>query len=128
VNRQEIEKKVGYVIRELLNQKGYVTFVDLFMKFGLLDKKGYEDWRFKRVPCLEAVIKTNLARISFIMNTARRCARNGGLRESWTDYRSWGKGRKIRLRFCKSGAPSIEKTYATHFLKPNAEVDSKQIL
>jgi hypothetical protein len=41
----------------------------------------------------------------------------GNLNTSWTGYKSWRKGRKIELRFSKTGEPNIEKSYATHFVK-----------
>lgn len=31
------------------------------------------------------------------------------LRSSWTVYKEWGKGKKIQLRFSKSGHPKIER-------------------
>ena len=89
------------------------------MELGYLDPKEYENWRMKRVPYLERVIATNLSKISFVMKTVRKNCRNGNCRESWTGYKSWGKGRKIELRFSKSGEEAIERTYATHFLKPD---------
>jgi len=39
--------------------------------------------------------------------------------ESYTAYKSWGKGEKQTLRFSKSGQQHIETAYTTHFLKPN---------
>jgi hypothetical protein len=36
-----------------------------------------------------------------------------------TVYKSWGKGKKTLLQFSKSGDPTIEAAYATHFVKPN---------
>jgi hypothetical protein len=118
MNRQQLQTKLGTVTSELFRDKGYVAFVDVFMKLGYLDPKDYENWRMKRVSCLEGVITVNLSKINFIMKTVRRYCRNGGCRESWTGYNSWGKGRKIVLRFSKSEEESIERTYATHFLKP----------
>jgi hypothetical protein len=87
------------------------------MKLGYLDPKDYENWRMKRVPYLERVIKINLGKINFIMKTVRRNCQNGNLNPSSTGYKSWGKGNKINLRFSKSGDPNIEKTYSTHFVK-----------
>ena len=34
----------------------------------------------------------------------------------WSDYRKWGKGNNVRLRFSKSGAESVERAYATHYV------------
>ena len=92
----------------LLKEKGYISYVDVFMKLGYLDLKDYEDWRRKGIPYLEKVIKVNLARINFVMKAIRQNSLNGKLKPSWTSYKSWGKGRKIDLRFSKSGEGNIE--------------------
>ena len=118
MNRSDLQKKLSPVITELLNEKGHIVFNDVFVKLGYLDPEDYERWRLKQVPYLEKVIKLNLGTISFIMKTVRKNCINGKLRESWTGYCSWGKGRKINLRFSKSGKEYIEKAYATHFLFP----------
>jgi hypothetical protein len=34
-----------------------------------------------------------------------------------TVYKSWGKRKKTLLQFSKSGDPTIETAYATHFVK-----------
>ena len=127
MNRQQLPSKLRAIIYELLQQKGYVTAVDVFMKLGYLDPKDYERRRMKRVPYLERVIKVNLSRISFIMKALRRICREAGLKASWTGYNSWGKGKKIRLRFSKTGNESIERAYATHFVpkKKKQEPDEK---
>ena len=117
LNRKQLQSKLSTVTSELLKEKGYISFVDVFMKLGYLDFKDYDDWRMKRVPYLERVIKINLVRINFIMKTVRQNSLHGSLKPSWTGYKSWGKGRKIDLRFSKTGDPNIEKTYATHFVK-----------
>ena len=118
MNRQLLQAELSVVTSKLFREKGYIAFVDVFMELGYLDPKEYENWRMKRVPYLERVITTNLNKISFIMKTVRKNCRNGDCKESWTGYRSWGKGRKVTLRFSKSGEEAIERTYATHFLKP----------
>ena len=51
------------------------------------------------------------------MKTVRRNSLKGNLKSSWTAYKSWGKGKKIDLRFTKSKDSNIEETYATHFVK-----------
>ncbi len=101
----------------LLKKKGYISYVDVFMKLGYLSEKDYEDWRRKRVPYLEKVIKINLMRINFIMKSIEKFSVKGKLKPSWTSYKSWGKGRKLNLRFSKTGEENIERLYATHFVK-----------
>ena len=116
MNRRELQTKLSTVTSALLREKGYISYPDLFMALGYLDQKKYEDWRFRRVSCLERVITTNLARVSFIMKAVRASSLNGRLKPSQTAYRSWGRGPKVPLRFSKSGHPAIEELWATHFL------------
>ena len=118
MNRQQLQSKLGTVTSKLLREKGHIAFVDVFIELGYLDPKEYVNWRMKRVPYLERVITVNLSRINLIMKTVRQNCHLGKCRESWTAYHSHGKGTKIALRFSKSGEESIERTYATHFLKP----------
>ena len=118
MNRQEIQTKLGLVTSQLLCAKGYISYPDLFIALGYLDQRDYENWRFRRVPYLERVIKTNLGRISFIMTTVKKNSLHGKLKPSWTAYLSWGKGSKGQLRFSTSGSPPIEQLWATHFVKP----------
>lgn len=116
MNRPELEKRLRSVTGALLQEKGFISFPDLFLLLGYIDRKDLEDWRFRRVPYLEQVIRTNLARISFVMKTVRHDSLNGNLRPSRTGYLSWGKGPKQPLRFSKSGLPPIEELWATHFV------------
>jgi hypothetical protein len=118
-NRQDLERALSTITSELLKEKGYICFVDVFMKLGYLSKSDYENWRFRRVSSLERVLTVNLSRINFTMKTVRRNSLNGHLNPSLTVYKSWGKGKKTLLQFSKSGDPTIETAYATHFVKPN---------
>jgi hypothetical protein len=116
--RQDIERALSPVTSELLREKGYICFVDVLMKLGYLSPSDYENWRFKRVPYLERVITLNLSTINFLMKTVRRNSLNSHLKPSMTVYKSWGKSKKTLLQFSKSGDPTIETAYATHFVKP----------
>lgn len=116
MNRCDTLKKLSSVTSRLLREKGYLCFVDVFAELGYLSRRDYEDWRMKRIPYLERVIRVNRSRISFIMKAVRSNSIKGGLEPSFTAYESWGKGRKIRLRFSKSRNPYIENLYATHFV------------
>ena len=100
-NRQDLVRALSAVTSELLKEKGYICFVDVLMKLDYLSKSDYEK-----------------SRINFIMKTVRRNSLNGHLKPSMTVYKSWGKGKKTLLQFSKSGDPSIEAAYATHFVRP----------
>ena len=117
-HRRDLERALSRVTSELLKEKGYLCFVDIFMRLGCLSQSDYENWRFKRVPYLERVLTLNLSTINFLMKTVRRNSLNGHLKPSMTVYKSWGKSKKVFLQFSKSGDPTIETAYATHYVKP----------
>jgi hypothetical protein len=116
-NRRDLERALSPITSELLREKGYLSFVDIFMWLGCLSKTDYENWRMKRVPYLERVLRLNLSTINFVMKTVRRNSLNGHLKPSLTVYKSWGKGKKVLLQFSKSGDPPLETAYATHFVR-----------
>ena len=99
MNRKQLQSKLSTVTSELLIEKGYISFVDVFMKLGYLDPKDYENWRMKRIPYLERVIKINLGKINFIMKTVHRNCLNGNLNPSWTGYKSCNGGRSSYFNF-----------------------------
>ena len=117
MNRRDLEKKLSPITSGLLREKGYISLVDVFIGLGYLTKEDVESWRMKRIPYLEKSVKVGLSKITFINKTVRENCRKGGLRESYTAYKSWGKGAKIDLQFSKSGAKNIEALYSTHWLK-----------
>ena len=121
-NRQDLESARSTITSELLKEKGYICFVDVFMKLGYLSQSDYESWRFSRVSYPERVLTLNLSRINFIMKTVRRNSLHGNLKPSMTAYKSWGRGKKRLLQFSTSGDPTIETAYATHFVKPTRSV------
>ena len=120
VNREELEKKLSNITSALLREKGYISLVDVFIGLGYLSEKDVEEWRMKRIPYLEKCIGVNLSKASYIVKTVRSNCIKGNLRESYTSYKSWGKGKKSALRFSKSGQSNIEVAYATHFTKPKS--------
>jgi hypothetical protein len=119
-NRQNLERALSTITSELLKEKEYICFVDVLMQLGYLSKSDYEHWRFRRVSSLERVLTVNLARMNFIMKTVRRHSLNGHLKPSMTVYKSWGKGKKTRLQFSKSGDPTIETPMPPISSSPNA--------
>lgn len=116
MNRTDATAKTRRAISEVLTRQGYVSAVDVLLHVGMLDKADYENWRMGRVPYLEKVIRGSLGKVSTVVRAMRAACREYGLQERWTDYRKCGKGPKLPLRFSKSGAPAIERAYATHFV------------
>lgn len=117
MNNTELKQKVCSAVYSTLKEKIYVSPVEVLIKMNVLSVKDYENWRFGRVPYLEKVCKTNLSKLSLMMKELRAYAREKNLKPSWTAYNQWGvKGKKLPLRFSKSGNPEIEEAYATHYV------------
>jgi hypothetical protein len=81
---------------------------------GWLDRKALARWRLGQVDYLERVVGANLSRISKAMKLFRSWASARALVPRETHY-----GRRShRLRFSKSGHPSLEQMYRTHWVSP----------
>ena len=120
MNNGDIIGKVHNSMYHQIKQNGVATPVQVLMDIGVLAKDDFENWRFGRVDYLERVCKVNLHKLSFIMKQVRAYASRNGLKPSWTFYKQWGRKGKdtIKLRFSKYGEESVERAYATHYVKP----------
>ena len=115
-------------------KRGYATPVDVMMDIGILPKQQYENWRFGRIPYLEAVCTVNLRKLSVMMHQMRVYAQKAGLKPSFCYYKQWNTGKKngqghktvIPLRFSKSGNAEIERWYSTHFVDENRIKELKE--
>jgi len=117
VNNSELHKKVHSAMYSLIKQKGIASPVEVLIEIGVLSKEDCEKWRFGKIDYLERVCKINLSKLSTINHEIRVFARKNDLKPSWTYYKRWGcKGKKIKLRFSKSGDEQIERLYATHYV------------
>ncbi|MDK9712347.1 hypothetical protein [Acidaminobacter sp.] len=117
MNRVELKKKLDSVMSQLLSEKKVISPLDVLLGVGILSAKDLEDWRFGRVPYLEKVCRANLSVMTFIMKEIKNYADGAGLKPSHTGYVRWGtKGKKVPLRFSKSGDAKIEAAYATHYV------------
>ena len=129
MNDGEIIGKVHSSMYTRLKSQGVAAPFEVLIDVGVLTKEKYEDWRFGRVPFLEAVCTVNLRKLSFVMHQIRVYAKKHELKPSVSYYKRWGVGKPkgggkkpaIKLRFSKTGDPSIETWYATSF------VDSKRM-
>ena len=127
MNNEEIKHKVHSAMYRQCKERGYAAPVDVLMDIGILSKQKYEEWRFGRVPFLEAVCNANLKKLSTVTHEMRVYAKSHNLKPSFCYYKRWGVKKKgghkdvIPLRFSKSGIAEIERQYSTHF------VDKQQI-
>ena len=117
MNRDELKTKAIKAAYHLLQNKGYISAVDVLMAMGKLSREDHEKWRFRQVPYLERVISGNLAQLEVLLRAVRTYSRDQlRLKPSRTVYTSWGKGPRQPLRFTRSGVPYLEEMYSTHFV------------
>ena len=116
-NEQALASRVGTAAWAAVQQRGYVSAIDVMIGIGWLTPKLVADWRARRLPFLERGIHANLSRISTAMKLFAAWARQTGLRPSTTDYVGQTAGRE-RLQFSKSGKPAIEAAWRTHWVSP----------
>jgi hypothetical protein len=98
-----------------LAAQNYVSPVDVLVGIGWLDPGAVKRWRQGQVDYLERVVQTNLSRISEAMKLFRSWATAKGLIPSETSYVARTPSRQT-LRFSKSGTPTVERLYRTHWL------------
>ena len=116
MNNSDLKNKIKLVGKEIIEEKGYLSSIDVLLKLEYLSEKEYENWRLGKVEYLEKVCVVNLKKLSTINKTIMEISRQLNLKKSWTAYNKYGKGKKIRLRFSKSGNEQIEEAYATHYI------------
>ena len=119
MNRAELMKKARTVAHQLLEEKGYISAVDVLMAMGRLSKHYYERWRFRQVPHLQKVLPGSLNEHAFFCRELQAYATDElQLKPSHTAYVSWGKGRRQPLRFSKYGRLHLEQLFSTHYVRP----------
>jgi hypothetical protein len=80
MNNDEIKHKVHSAMYHQCKARGYTTPVDVLMDIGILTRQKYEEWRFGRVPFLEAVCNGNLKKLSTVMHEIRSYAKEHHLK------------------------------------------------
>lgn len=116
--------RVDAAMDSLCRKRGFAAPVEVLKELGLLSEKDYRNWRAGRVDYLERVVQTNLSKLTKIMREIRAYAMRHGLKPSYTVYCVSGSSR--RLRFSRSGDPSIERNYATHYVDRSRTAELKE--
>src|SRR5712691_13124698 len=114
-NRNALAERVVKAAEAALGAQGYASSIDVLVGIGWLDAGKVEQWRRGQIDYLEGVVQTNLPRISEAMKLFRSWAATKGLTPSETHYIARTPSRQM-LRFSKSGNPTIEKLYRTHWI------------
>lgn len=114
-NRKPLDERVVKAAEAALAARGYVSPLDVLLGIGWLNPSVVESWRRGQIDYLERAISSNLPRISEAMKLFRSWAGGRGLSQSVTSYVA-RTPRRQTLRFSKSGNPTIEDLYRTHWV------------
>lgn len=106
--------QVASGVHRLLTSKGFVAPIDLFATLDLVELANVQKWRAGNIDYFERIVTCNLSKASQIMRVLRFHALALGLRPSKSAYVV--KATKRPLQFSKSGNPTIESAYATHYV------------
>jgi len=110
--KKSLSQKIATVAGDAISKQGYVSAIDLFLGIGWLNQDNLLDWKKGKIPYLERVVTASLGKISRAMKELRFWANHAKLKESMTVYQH----KSYKLRFSKSGNPTIETAYSTHFV------------
>jgi hypothetical protein len=116
-NRARLADRVSKAAEAALAAQHYVSPLDVLVGIGWLDPGTVKRWQQGQIDSLESVIQTNLSRISEAMRLFRSWAAEKELFASETEYVARTPQRP-RLRFSRSGNPTIERLYRTHWVSP----------
>ncbi len=110
-----------------LAAQDYASPVDVLVGIGWLDPGSVERWRRGQIDCLEGAVQSNLPRISEAMKLFRSWATGRGLFASQTQYVARTPQRQA-LRFSRSGNPTIEGLYRTHWVSSALSEKKRELL
>ena len=117
--------KVVKATARILKRSDVICPVEVLLEMGNLEPKAHEAWYLGQVPYLERVFQGSLSKANRILRIIGFHAHDLNMVPSQHTYRQ--KGKKIALRFSKSGNPRLEGTYARHF-KWNQSQEKKRML
>ena len=126
-NRRKLSGRIIKAAEAALAAKNYVSPVDVLVGIGWLDPASLKRWQQGQVAYLEGVVQANLSRISEAMKLFRSWATAKGLVPKETHYIA-RTPRRQTLCFSKSGNPTIEQLYRTHWLSGELSERKRQRL
>jgi len=114
--KDQLYPSVARAIAEILKRSSYVSPIEVLLQMERITKQQFEDWRFGRISYLERVTVGGLGKMNRILRIIELHCRKLNLKPSQTAYHKWGKGgKRIVLRFSKSGEHNLEAAYSRHY-------------
>jgi hypothetical protein len=114
-NPRPLADRVTEAAEASLAAQHYVSAIDVLVGIGWLDPGAVKFWQLGRHDCLEAAVQTKPARIGEAMALLQSWAIGRGLIASEAEYVARTPERQA-LRFSRSGNPTIERLYRTHWV------------
>jgi hypothetical protein len=114
-NRRRLADRVAKAAEAAL--AAHVSCVDVLLGIGWLDPNSTRRWQRGQIECLESAIQTRPERIAEAMELLWSWATGKGLIASETADVA-RRPRRQTLRFSRSGDPTIEQQYRTHWMSP----------
>ena len=114
-NLSKLRDRVVKAAEGALAARQYVSPLDVLVGIGWLDPGAVKRWQQGQVDYIESAVQANLSRVSEAMKLLRSWATAKGLIPSETTYLARTPSRQT-LHFSKSGDPSIEQSYCTHWV------------
>jgi hypothetical protein len=102
----KLDWRVVRAAEAVLDERRFVTSIDVLVGLGWLEPRRVDEWRQGRVPYLEAVVIASLGKISTAMRVFGQWAAARGLKPSETVSVARTRDRRP-LRFSKSGDEGI---------------------
>jgi len=115
--KDRLDERVARTAQAALDERGFVTGIDVLVGMGWLAPRRVDEWRQGRIAYLEAAVEAGAGKVSTAMRLFHGWARHSGLRPSETAYIARTRGRAT-LRFSESGNGDIERAYRTHWHSP----------
>ncbi len=120
--------KVVRVFARILSRSDVVTPVEVMVEMGNLTKQNRDAWRKGQVSYLERVFLGSLSKANRILRIIGFHAHDLNMVPSMTVYKKWGRGKKIQLRFSKSGQKRLEEAYSRHYLWNQSPEKKQQLI
>jgi hypothetical protein len=115
---RRLEQRVARAAQRALDERGFVSVIDVLIGIGWLASRRVDEWRQGRVAYLEAVVPVAPAKVAAAITVLDGWARRRGLHPSETAYIARTRPRRS-LRFSERGANDLERAYRTHWFSPD---------
>jgi hypothetical protein len=116
-SEKRLDRRVARAAQRALDDRGFVSMIDVLIGIGWLAPRRVDEWRQGRVAHLEAAVLVDPAKVTAAMGILDRWSRGRGLHPSETAYVARTRGRSP-LRFSESGDRDLERAYRTHWFSP----------